>query len=366
MLGMWKVLGVSVVWPLALNYMFTLLAIVITGKVSNRLLSHRFPTISPPTISVCAMLMVSLLGFFMSQGMRVQKEAGCALGITMVGYCLAGFAEHSELSRSEKRRDFIVFVIGTLILALIRTNFAYFAMLGAAMMAFAHKRAQWKRGTLLAVIALLITVVFSVLFSYTFGQQYRTVDGGDAMARAFNMTFVQQPYLALIGDYYHYPEWKRLLLLPITAGVQYIIPFPWLYDIESCNIMNALPRAREMWYIVGGACIFYYLYINVIHHKHSNLGMWAWWPLVTFLAIAFITSGSVSRYALPLQPLFVVIALYVLLQVKIGNYRRSFVIWMIVYTLVLVATLIVCYHIQIQYLESLDEYYRLRAKHLIN
>ena len=323
MLGLWKVLGVSVVWPMALNYMFALISIVITGKISYRVLSHHFPTIKPSTISACAMLMVPLLGFLTSQNLRIQKEAGCTLGIVMVGYCLAGFAEKNNLTKNEKRRDLAVFVIGTVILALVRTNFAYFAMIGAAMMALARHHAQWKRGSLLALIALTITVVFSILFSYTFGQQYRTVDGGDAMARAFKIGIVQQPYFTLIGDYYHYPEWKRLLLLPITAGVQYIIPFPWLYDLENADIMSILPRMRVMWYFVGGTCIYYYLYINGLHYKQNNLGMWAWWPLVTFLGIAFITGGSVSRYVLPLQPLFVVIALYVLLQVKIGNYRRS-------------------------------------------
>ena len=366
MLGMWKVLGVSVVWPMALNYMFSLLTIVVTGKIANRLLSSRFPTISPASISALSMLLVSFLCFLMSQCLRIQKEAGCVIGITMVGYCLAGFASKTPLSSKEKRRDMACFVVGTLILALVRTNFAYFAMIGAAMMAFARGRAQWKRGTLLALIALSITVLFSILFSYTFGQQYRTVDGGDAMALAFKMGYVQQPYLSLIGDYYHYPEWERLLLLPITAGVQYTIPFPWLYSYENANIISILPRIRFMWYFVGGVCIYYYLYINVIHYKHGNLGMWAWWPLVTFLCIAFITGGSVSRYTLPIQPLFVVIATYVLLQVKEGKYRRSFTIWMIVYTLVLVATLILCYHTQIKYFESLDEYYRMKAKHLIN
>lgn len=364
MLGLWKIFGVSIVWPLALNYMFTLLSIVVTGKIADRLLSPRFPSHSPSTIASVTMLLVSLLGFFISQDVRIQKEAGCALGIVMVGYSLAGLSSLT-LSKREKTRDTIVFVLGTLILALVRTNFAYFAMIGAAMMAFAHKRLWWKRGALLSLTALAITVAFSILFSYSFGQQYRTVDGGDAMALAFKMGIVQQPYLAFIGDYYHYPEWERLLLLPITAGVQYIIPFPWLYDYSAVDILEIVPRMRVTWYLVGGACIFYYLYINVVHHKYSNLGMWAWWPLATFLGIAYITGGSVSRYVLPLQPLFVVIAMYVILKVHGGAYRRSFTVWMIVYFIILAGVLVFCYHTQLDYLNSLHEYHMMKAKHLI-
>lgn len=361
MVWQWRVLGVSIAWPLALNYMLTLLTIVMTGKVACRMLCRKFDTIKPSTIAAVAMLLVSFLGFLISQGMRIQKEAGCALGLLLVGYTLAGMASGETLTKRDRYRDIAVFVTGCLLMAMVRTNFVYFAMVGALMMTFSNHRAQWRYGTMLAVISAVITVAFSIFFSYSFGQQFRTVDGGDAMALAFKVGIVQQPYFNIIGDYYHYPEWKRLLLLPVTAGVQYIIPFPWLYDYSNAQIFSLLPRMRLMWYFVGGACLHYFLYITILHPKSNNLGMWAWWPLVLFMIIAYITGGSVSRYALPLQPLFVVIALYVLLNVKQGTYRRSFTIWMIIYAFVLIAILVVCYNAQIEYLNNLDEYYRQRA-----
>ena len=361
MLWQWKILGVSIAWPMALNYMFTLLTIVMTGKVACRMLCHKFDDFKPSTISTLAMLMVALMGFLVSQGLRIQKEAGCSLGLLLVGYTLAGIANGETLTKHERNRDIAIFVTGCLLMAMVRTNVCYFAIVGAAMMAFSNHRAHWKYGAVLTLIAAVITVAFSIIFSYSFGQQYRTVDGGDAMALAFKVGVVQQPYFAIIGDYYHYPEWKRLLLLPVTAGVQYVIPFPWLYDYSHASILNLLPRFRVMWYFVGGACLHYFLYITILHHKNSNLGIWAWWPLVLFMIIAFITGGSVSRYALPLQPLFVVIALYVLLNVKQGNYRRSFTIWMIIYVFVLVAVLVVCYNAQSEYLNNLNEFYRQKA-----
>lgn len=361
MLWQWKVLGVSIAWPMALNYMFMLLTMVMTGKVACRLLCRKFEDFKPSTIATVAMLMVALLGFLVSQGLRIQKEAGCALGLLLVGYTLAGMASGEKLTKRIYYRDIAVFVTGCLLLAMVRTNFVYFAVVGALMMLFSNHRANWKYGLVLTIVAAVITVAFSILFSYTFGQQYRTVDGGDAMALAFKVGIVQQPYFNIIGDYYHYPEWKRVLLLPVTAGVQYVIPFPWLYDYSNATILSLLPRFRIMWYFVGGACLHYFLYITILHPKSNNLGMWAWWPLALFMIIAYITGGSVSRYALPLQPLFVVIALFVLLNVKQGNYRRSFTIWMIIYTFVLLAILVLCYNAQSEYLQNLDEYYRQQA-----
>lgn len=365
MLWLWNVLGVSIVWPVALNYMFTLLAIVYTGKLASQLLSVKFPQTRPSTIALVAMILISLMGFFISQGVRIQKEAGCAFGMTLVGYALAHLASGNTLSKRDKYRTLALFTLGSLIVAMVRTNFTYFAIIGALMMIFANRRSQWKQASLMAVIAIIISVAFSLMFSYTYGQQISTIDGGDAMSRAFKMGIIQQPYLMIMGDYFHYPEWKRVLLLPITAGVQYIIPFPWLYEGSDINALAVLPRIRLMWYFVGGVCLHYYMFITIVHYKQSNLGMWAWWPPVIFLIIAFITGGSVSRYILPVQPLFVVIALYVLLQVKHGNYRRSFTIWMIIYTLILIAVLIICYNTQVEYLESLDTYYRMKATHQI-
>lgn len=361
MLWQWRVLGVSIAWPLALNYMFTMLTIVMTGKVACRMLCRKFTDVQPSTIATMAMLLVSFMGFLISQGLRIQKEAGCALGLLLVGYTLAGMASGETLTRSHRYRDIAIFVTGCLLMAMVRTNFVYFAVAGAIMMTFSNHRANWKTGTMLAVLAAVITVAFSIMFSYSFGQQYRTIDGGDAMALAYKTGVVQQPYANIIGDYYHYPEWKRLLLLPVTAGVQFVIPFPWLYDYSGATIFTLLPRFRLMWYFVGGACLHYFLYITILHPKSNNLGMWAWWPLALFMIIAFITGGSVSRYALPLQPLFVVIALYVLLKVKRGHYRRSFTLWMIIYAFVLVAILVMCYNAQAEYLNNLDDFYRQAA-----
>jgi len=363
MVWQWRVLGVSIAWPLALHYMLTLLSIVMTGKVACRMLCRKFEAIKPSTIAAVAMLLVSFLGFLTSQEMRIQKEAGCTLGLLLVGYTLAGMASGEKLTKHDRYRDIAVFVTGCLLMAMVRTNFVYFAVVGALMMTFSNHRSQWRYGIILIMISAVITVAFSIIFSYTFGQQFRTVDGGDAMALAFKVGIVQQPYFNIIGDYYHYPEWKRLLLLPVTSGVQYVIPFPWLYDYSGASISELLPRMRFMWYFVGGACLHYFLYITILHPKSNNLGMWAWWPLVVFMIIAYITGGSVSRYALPLQPLFVVIALFVLLHVKLGQYRRSFTIWMIIYAFVLTAILVVCYNAQIEYLNNLDEYYRQKALH---
>lgn len=350
---LWKVFGVSIVWPIALNYLFTLLSIVMTGKLAGRLFYNKLKDINPKTISVIAMLMVSLLGFLLSQSLRIQKEAACTLGMLFVGYVFAGMSQEKKDTKRVQKSDIALFVFGCLILAFARTSYAYFAAIGAIMMGLSNHHKRWMDGVLLCFIALGITLLFSFIFEYSFGQQYRTIGGGESMKKAFKIGLEQQIYEALIGDYFFYPIWKRLLLLPVTAGVQYIIPFPWLYEHSEINALTFLPRVRIMWYFVGGTCFFYYLYISILHNKQNHLGVWSWWPLVAFLIIAYITGGTVSRYILPLQPLFAIIALYVILNVWKGNFRKSFLIWICVYIFFISALLIVCYHLQYNYLISI-------------
>ena len=351
MLGLWKVLGVSAVWPMAVNLMCVLLTIVMTGKIASRLLSHRFANANHPAIAAMAMLMVALLGFFISQGMRIQKESYCSLGFALAGYALAGM-DSTNVGAREKRRDMALFLVGTLVVAFIRTNFVYFIVVGAIMMALANRCALWKRGALMAVVALAMTFLFNGLFGYTIEHQSAIVEGGKAVARDFAVGIGQQPYQHIIGEYYLLPKWERVMLLPITMGVQYIIPFPWLYSYDNASILSLLPRMRLMWYFVGGMCMFYYLYIAVAHFKTFNLGMWAWWPMVVFMLMSFLTGGLVSRYVLPVQPLFVVVATYVIFLVKEGHFRRPFTILMVIYALVLVATLVFCYHAQVDFLRD--------------
>lgn len=61
----WKLLGHSIVWPIAINVMLTLLTVVLTGQTAGRALAGRVRA-DRGTITFLAMLVTSLLGFFMS------------------------------------------------------------------------------------------------------------------------------------------------------------------------------------------------------------------------------------------------------------------------------------------------------------
>ncbi len=351
---LWKLLGVNIVWPIAMNVMFTLLSIVITGQLAARLLKGRIE-LSGQSIATLSMMLTSLLAYYISQGANLQKEAVTYLALMMVAFAMVRCCNHAQ-SEYKKRWDLILFAMGCLLLAACRTTMGYFVLGGVVIMTLSDWRKNRRYGTLLACLAMLIFGIgFMLVPDYGITRQMSILEGGKAMQMKFIVGPSQTPYFNIIGNYFYYPMWKRLALLPMTSAVQYIIPFPWLY--EGCgSVQNALPRIAWPWYAIGGIALYYYVFIS--WRKGVGLGAWALWPALCFLAVAYVTGGSVNRYILPFQPFFVIIAVFVIGKLREGKGRRSFVAFIVGYTMILIAVLVVCYHMQTSYLNSLEMYYR--------
>lgn len=348
---LWKVLGVSVVWPIAFNTMMLLLSIVITGATAARVAGDKVKS-DDGTIAMIAMILTSLLGFYISQGIRVQKEAGLYLGIGLMGYALARMAR--QQSDRKIWKDAVGFTIGALIVALYRSNMLYFISAGLIIMILSNRR-QWRYGTMLLGICIVAFTIGFLCSSYTMLQQMNIATGSGRMSDVFAMhTPSQSPYRGIIGNYFTYPIWQRILMLPVTAAVQYVIPFPWLYEFQPA-VDNWLPRVRVAWYLVGGMVLYYYLFIG--WRKGRGLGSWAMLPAVCYLGVCYVVGGTVSRYVLPFQPMFVVIATFVFCKLRDGVWRHSFRGWMVGYTLVLIGVLVFCYNLQLAYFDELEEFY---------
>ncbi len=357
MLLLWKVLGRSVVWPIALNVMMLLLSIVLTGATAVRVAGNRVRS-EAGFIAFVAILMTSLLGFYVSQGIRVQKEAGLYVGVALMAYALARMTETQV--RNKLWKDVLLFTLGAFILAFYRSNMLYFMTAGVLVMLAGNWRLHWRYAVLLLIICIVAFTIGFLCSSYTMLQQMNIATGSGRMSDVFAMhTPSQSPYRGIIGNYFTYPIWQRILMLPITAAIQYVIPFPWLYEFQPA-IDSWLPRLRLMWYVVGGMVLYYYLFIG--WRKDRGVGSWGLVPAVCYLGVCYIVGGTVSRYVLPIQPMFVVIATFVFCKLRDGVWRHSFRGWMVGYTLVLIGVLVFCYNLQLAYFDELEEYYETYRK----
>ena len=335
-LALWHVLGVSIIWPVAANVMITLFTIVLTGKLASRV-----ACVQHARVATLAMALLAMMAFFMSQGAGMLKESWAYLAITLIAYGLVP----QEVNRSKvKTRDSewsivhsaLVFALGCLLLAAIRAKYVNFLFIGIVMMAVAGKFRQWRYYVALFAITLVCWWLgMAMTDHYTVVQQVNNVTGENGMATIFAPEGV---YQRILGDYFHYPVWKKLLYLPLACGVQWIIPFPWLPSGDGLSLLSIAPRLRLGWYLLSGVVLYFYLFRS--WRRGWLWAAWAWFPMVCYVGIAYMTAGTVSRYILAFQPWWMTLAAITLLT---SCRKRSFALFMLAYTLAIATLLLTCY-----------------------
>ena len=341
MLGLWKVLGVSVVWPQALNLMFSLMTVVLTGMTTRRLLSHRVSQ-SPRVLLAGGLVMSCLLIYLLMLSTSILKEGSICFAVALAGYVLASFASGDE-ERHPMWQDILLFVLACVLIALVRTTYLYFIVLGVIIMALPKWRQDWPLAVIMLVVIGLSLALGNSLSSYSINRHAEIATGGWNMQRFYVMSESQQFYHDLLNYYFLYSLWHKLLMLPLTMSVQFIIPFPWVY-YENQSFLNLLSRMTYGWYFIGGTSLFYYFWIS--WRRNENMGVWPWWPAASFAVIAYVMAGSVARYVTPIEPLFVPVAMYVLCRLFEGRWRRAYLIWIITFVVLVAVALLICIEIQ--------------------
>lgn len=340
MLALWRVLGVSIVWPVAMNIMLTTAAIIMGARLAV-IFTSGVKGVRPSAAAAATIALMGLHGYFLSQGFVVQKEAFNYLAMTMIALSLVNLHQGSG-TRCQNIKWVAMYAVACVILALVRAKYINFAAIGVAMLAATRLRRQWR--TLIALAAMTFLTWLMGMYcstTYSVAQQVGNVAGGEYMTLAFDTHGHQSVYYQLLGGYYMQPLWKRILFLPFTSATMSIIPFPW--GAESSMWTSVMPRVRVGWYIVLGILLCYYALLS--WRRRHSLGIMAWWPAVCFAGIAYICGGSVSRYILPFQPLWAAIAVYVCSLVHTGIQRRPILTAYTVYLAALFITLLTTWHI---------------------
>ena len=334
---LWRVLGVSVVWPLALNTMFVLISVVLTGLTTRRLLIHR-TSMSASALVSCGMLLTCLLFFYLMMGISILKEGSVFLSMSLVGYALSSMSAADE-ERHRPWKDLLLFVVGCLLLGMVRTTYLYILLIGVVIMVIPHWRRDWVMALAMVAIIVVAMLAGNHYASYSFDRHVEIMGGGWNMQRFYIRRGTHTHYRELLDYYYLYSPLHRVVMLPLTSAVQFMIPFPWSAG-EGSNLAYFICRITYGWYLVGGIALFYYLFIG--WRRNENMGAWPLWPAAVFVALAYVMAGTVNRYLLPVEPMFVPVAVYVLSRVGEARWRRLFKRWSIVFVIVIAITLLLC------------------------
>ena len=339
---LWKVFGISIVPPLAMNMMLTLATIVITGSLASSLLDGR-TSMSSRQVASLAMAMTATLFFFLSHGTQMLKEPLTYFGVMLCALALASLTRLNDTRLAW--RPIALFALGITIVAMARTTYSIMMLAGVLFIGVGN-RPQWRNALAMLVLGAAIYYAaneFGHALSYNYYDGYFDSDKSAEISNQFIIGANQEPLANIVGDYFSLSLWRRALLLPLLCAVQFIIPFPWI--MGDVTISELVPRIALPWYAIGGLTLYYLGWMS--WRKQTSLGCFPLWVAFCFAVPAFIAAGSVSRYMLPFQPLMVPMAIFAVATLRERHYRKNFIIFVIAYTLLLAATLIVCYRTQL-------------------
>ena len=304
-----------------------LLSMVATGAIAWRLTRRR-------DVAFGAMLALSLMCYFMVQSTVLIKDVPLALGMALAGLGLV------RLDSGERgTATWLCMATAIAIMSVYRANTLNFLALGALI--FAVRRRHALPFVAVAVIAICARAAMTsaltwIPATYDSGMSRMYIaasggggGGGDGMVDS------------LLAAYPALPVWQRLLMLPATAAMQFLIPFPW--DWASDRLFGPtvpLAHCQYTWYAAGALL----LYWGAALARRSpapmvRLGIWAG---ACYLITAYLFAGRISRYALPLLPLVMPMVAYTAIMAR---RRRSLWIWMGAFAAMMTVTLLICHKI---------------------
>ena len=326
--------GRSIMYPLLGNMLMTLLAVVMSGGLAVRLLkpaaSHK-----PQQIASAAIIMTGAIASYLNCGTVLIKDA--MLNCCTVASLLGMTAIWNPPAKLYKRTALMMLlVIGLAGITVVRYQMLLM-LIPAALTTW--RRRYWPSA--LAAVAIILTMYFGLRSMMTTYSLSEYIDPEAATCRFFQERETHATYLEMLGGYAFLGVWQKLLWLPVTCAVQYLIPLPW-------NALNDLPMGYTLayahqgwiWYLIGGAALYYLVYTSWRNLRHELLGRYMIWAAARFIGIAWLFGGTVSRYILPFMPVFVAGALYSLLN---DRHKQSFCRFYAVYIVSLAIALTASY-----------------------
>lgn len=151
-----------------------------------------------------------------------------------------------------------------------------------------------------------------------------------------------RPWDNITGDYTTLPFYIKLMWLPVSVAIQFLLPFPWGFERHVCFGPGvAVAHISYFWYLAGGL-ILYWIFACAYKAPRNRQLLIVWGVILTVIT-AYMSSGRIARYCLPYLPLLLPAAAMVLLDCR---RRRSLWIWLAVFSALMLAALLICHSMQ--------------------
>lgn len=332
----WQLCGKSIVYPLLLNALLILLAIILSGKIAMRLIGDNKETMT------VAMVMTASICYFLNSGTVILKEAPLCFAFALSLYGLTLIVKPAEKSR-ERFMLWASIVTGLSLVALLRyTSVLYLIIAIPFLVIKRHSRTfDIIAASTICLMAFFIARLIITVHASSFSES--DIILGNGLNDNF---FYDNPqhvaYNTIMNGYFDYPWWKKIALLPVTATVQFFVPLPWGFDSYS-NYAPTLAYARVgyPWYIIGGLALYTLIFCR--KHANNDIIRFLLWACAMWFVTAYLFAGTVSRYTLPLIPAIIPAAVYAFYDLR--QRKHPFVIAGIYFILIAII-LLIAHHIQ--------------------
>lgn len=340
---LWSISGISIVPPLIVNMLLILVCIILSGGISYRLLRGE-TKYSGKWVASCAMVMTSAVCYFLNSGTLLLKDATICFAMALIGISLTILRQPASTKRRQTKY-LLMFTFGVTLLAFTRYFYILMVVAGILLM-LKHRKKEYFIALFMLTVCIIAWCSSGIAMAqYDFNAaQYamRVIDGSTISDSYFFDEPQHRAYNTMVEGYLDYPWWRKIMYLPMSAVVQYLIPFPWNFGMYSeYGYTLAYARIAYPWYVVG-YCIIYFIII-AWRKAPATLFRMILWAFLMWLVPAYICAGTVSRYTLPLLPMLIPAAVYVIAS-KRNN--KSFKVCGAIYSILIIAILIVAYNIQ--------------------
>lgn len=332
-----SVTGISITAGLMVSMAAILLSIICSGIIAWRLTANR-------RTAAVSMACAAAVCYFMTSGTLLIKDAWVCASFAMVGVGFASSGDRSML------RIIVPVYIGAAMLLLVRPNMLLAIAIGTVMCILPAavdaegRRRAWTYIGLCAGFCILLWGVGNIARI--------TPDADGIIGMSISNEWIrydapnQLAYYNFIGDYATLPVYFKVLLMPVTAAVQFLIPFPWnwgrdiLYGPTSFYAHISYP-----WYLFVLMAFYFLFYsrqeyrLSMPYFRLKTMTRLVLWSIVCWLIPCYLFGGTISRYGLMAVPL---VAPAVAMAVLGPKYSlRSWISWAgIALVVVLVASYI--------------------------
>lgn len=320
--------GHSIVVPLVMNMYLILSSLVMVSLITVNLTGST----RAAGYAVCATAAVCYL---LTMGTVMLRDAWVIYGMALAGYGLTGKGRYS----------WIAVIAGAFIVSAIRTNWVWSIAIGIIIMHFAAQREQRRPAqSVLLLAAVVVAWLMPTLLYFT------TSFHGPFKAEVLNQYYhfdhdQQKAFYQIVGNYFDFPLYKKILFLPITIIIQFLIPFPWNYMRDAIyGFSQVYAHVAYPWYAFAGA-VLYFVCIGR-RGVSRKLLLFTVWAAICWAIPCLLFGGTVSRYGLPavalLAPCVGVVFAQQLHQLRFKRFALC-------YVLLLAVVLPTCYIIQSHY-----------------